>query len=53
MKIAIALLAASAMLGARPGFAQETFPNRPVQLILPFGPGGSDAMFRAFAQSMM
>ena len=32
--------------------AQEAFPNRPVQLIMPFGPGGSDAMFRAFAASM-
>jgi len=32
--------------------AQEVFPNRPVQLIMPFGPGGSDAMFRAFAASM-
>ena len=52
MKIGIALLASAALLAVRPGFAQETFPNRPVQLILPFGPGGSDAMFRAFAQSM-
>ena len=32
--------------------AQEAFPNRPVQLIMPFGPGGSDSMFRAFAASM-
>ncbi len=52
MKISIAVLAAAAFLAAPPGLAQEAFPNRPVQLILPFGPGGSDAMFRAFAQSM-
>ena len=52
MKTAIAVLAAAVLLAAPPGLAQETFPNRPVQLILPFGPGGSDAMFRAFAQSM-
>lgn len=52
MKTAIAMLAAASMLGAAAASAQEAFPNRPVQLILPFGPGGSDAMFRAFAQSM-
>ena len=52
MKTAIAILAAAGMLGAAAATAQEAFPNRPVQLILPFGPGGSDAMFRAFAQSM-
>ncbi len=52
MKIAIAVMATAAVLAAPPSLAQETFPNRPVQLILPFGPGGSDAMFRAFAQSM-
>lgn len=45
-------LAAAAALAAAPLAAQETFPNRPVQLIMPFGAGGSDAMFRAFAASM-
>ena len=38
--------------GGTHAIAQEKFPAKPVQLILPFGPGGSDAMFRAFAQSM-
>lgn len=38
--------------GSAASHAQEKYPARPVQLILPFGPGGSDAMFRAFAQSM-
>ena len=37
---------------ATPIMAQDRFPARPVQLVLPFGAGGSDAMFRAFAQSM-
>ena len=39
-------------LGAAAGSAQEAFPVKPVQLIMPFGAGGSDAMFRAFAASM-
>ena len=41
-----------ALCGSPATHAQDKFPARPVQLILPFGPGGSDAMFRAFAQSM-
>ena len=52
MKRIPALAAILALLGGAPTSAQEPFPTRPVQLILPFGPGGSDAMFRAFAQSM-
>lgn len=46
------LCGALALLATAPVAAQETYPNRPVQLIMPFGPGGSDAMFRAFAASM-
>lgn len=52
MKRLPALAAFFALLGGAPTLAQEQFPTRPVQLIMPFGPGGSDAMFRAFAQSM-
>ena len=47
-----AILAAILACGGTSAPAQEVFPNRPVQLIMPFGPGGSDAMFRAFAASM-
>lgn len=47
-----ALLPVAVFAACAPALAQEKFPSRPVQLILPFGPGGSDAMFRAFAQSM-
>jgi hypothetical protein len=52
MNIRNLLCGALALLGVMPSVAQEQFPNRPVQLIMPFGPGGSDAMFRAFAASM-
>lgn len=52
MNIRSLLCGALALLGVMPSVAQEQFPNRPVQLIMPFGPGGSDAMFRAFAASM-
>jgi tripartite-type tricarboxylate transporter receptor subunit TctC len=52
MNIRNLLCGALAILGVMPSVAQEQFPNRPVQLIMPFGPGGSDAMFRAFAASM-
>ena len=53
-KPALAAILALIFLGAGvpAAFAQDTFPNRPVQLIMPFGPGGSDAVFRAFAASM-
>ncbi len=46
------LTASVALSASSASLAQDTFPNRPVQLIMPFGPGGSDAMFRAFAASM-
>ena len=52
MKFAPSMLVTLLLAGATMAFAQERFPNRPVQMIMPFGPGGSDAMFRAFAQSM-
>ncbi len=52
MSIRMLLCGAVALLGAMQAVAQEPYPSRPVQLIMPFGPGGSDAMFRAFAASM-
>ena len=52
MKLAPAMLVVLLLAGGSTTDAQERYPNRPVQMIMPFGPGGSDAMFRAFAQSM-
>lgn len=33
-------------------WAQDKFPNRPLKLVIPFGPGGSDVMGRAFAEKL-
>jgi tripartite-type tricarboxylate transporter receptor subunit TctC len=38
--VAVALLAAAAILAARPGRAQSQYPDHPVMLIVPYGPGG-------------
>jgi tripartite-type tricarboxylate transporter receptor subunit TctC len=35
------LAALGAALLARPGLAQEDFPNRPLRMVVPFGPGGA------------
>jgi tripartite-type tricarboxylate transporter receptor subunit TctC len=41
LAVAGAIIAAAvAMLGARLGLAQSTYPDHPVQLIIPYGPGG-------------
>ena len=44
-----ALLTASMATAA---VADDKFPSKPVQLIIPFGAGGSDSMFRGLAQAM-
>ena len=31
------------------GYSQETFPNKPIQIIVPFAPGASDVQIRALA----
>src|SRR6201996_5872033 len=36
----VVIVAAVVMLGARFGLAQSVFPDHPVQLIVPYGPGG-------------
>ena len=42
-----AAVAASAGLGLKPSFAQQTYPNRPIQMIVPWGAGGgTDATAR-------
>lgn len=35
-----------------PVTAQDSYPARPIQLIYPFGSGGTDTLFRVFAQAM-
>jgi tripartite-type tricarboxylate transporter receptor subunit TctC len=46
-----AAVAAGAGLGLKPSFAQDTYPNRPVQVVCPWGAGGgTDATARIVAQ---
>ncbi|WP_431282416.1 Bug family tripartite tricarboxylate transporter substrate binding protein [Humitalea sp. 24SJ18S-53] len=50
--LAVPFLAAAA-LSSRRGFAQAAFPNRPIRLIIPFTPGGSnDVVGRLLADGM-
>jgi tripartite-type tricarboxylate transporter receptor subunit TctC len=47
--LAVALMTVGAMLCA-PSFADETYPNKPIRIIVPFPPGGtSDVMARMVA----
>jgi tripartite-type tricarboxylate transporter receptor subunit TctC len=49
---ALAALAASLLLGAGAAHAQADFPNRPIELVVPFQPGGgTDALARSFADA--
>jgi tripartite-type tricarboxylate transporter receptor subunit TctC len=46
------MLALGAAAAAGPAFAADPFPSKPIQLILPFPPGGSfDPIFRALAHA--
>ncbi len=45
-------LAASLTISAVPAAAQSTYPSRPVHLVVPYPPGGSDTLARAIADSM-
>jgi tripartite-type tricarboxylate transporter receptor subunit TctC len=46
------LLAAVATLGGAPAFAADPYPSKPIQLVLPFPPGGSfDPIFRSLANA--
>lgn len=47
------LLAAACLVGSLSGWAQGTFPQKPIMLVVPFAPGGpTDAMARTLANSM-
>jgi len=47
------LFAATAATLATPAFAQEAFPNRPIQLVLPYPPGNAiDLLVRALGAQM-
>ncbi len=51
------LLAVAALgvngLAATPALAADTFPTRPIQLVIPFAPGDTDNMLRPFADKMV
>ena len=55
MKLLLALLVSGALMGATisPTWAQTPYPNRPVRVIIPFGPGGfADITMRLVGQKL-
>lgn len=47
------MLAAAAAIAARPALAQERFPSRPIQIVVPYPPGGSnDLVARAVGRKL-
>jgi tripartite-type tricarboxylate transporter receptor subunit TctC len=51
--LTLAAAAAAAAVGVRPAFAQARYPERPISLLVPFGPGGiADLTARAVAEHM-
>src|SRR5262249_11674047 len=51
--LALGLAAVSTHTGVRVAFAQSTYPERPIRLIVPFPPGGGyDAVGRPWAEKM-
>ena len=52
-RIPLALVAAGALLLVDSGFAQDTFPNRPIRILCGFGVGGgTDVVARVIGQKM-
>jgi tripartite-type tricarboxylate transporter receptor subunit TctC len=52
-RAALGGLAAAGLATTLPGFAQSRFPDRPITLLVPFGPGGvADLTARAVAEQM-
>ena len=53
LRAALTLLCGAAMLAAIPAAAQDTFPSRPIQIVVPQAPSGTaDLHARALAQGM-
>jgi tripartite-type tricarboxylate transporter receptor subunit TctC len=51
-RAALAVLVALGACAAAPAFAADPFPSKPIQLVLPFPPGGSfDPIFRSLAEA--
>jgi len=51
-RAAVAALMAFGACAAAPAFAADPFPSKPIQLVLPFPPGGSfDPIFRSLAEA--
>lgn len=51
--VAQALLASGAALAAVPAFAQDTYPSKPIRLVVPYPPGGaSDVTARLMGQKV-
>lgn len=51
-RLALAASAALALGAALPAVAQSDFPNKPIELVVPYQPGGgTDALARAFADA--
>ena len=48
----VATAAGVLALAAAPAWAQDKFPTKPIQLVIPFAPGDTDAMLRPFADKM-
>jgi tripartite-type tricarboxylate transporter receptor subunit TctC len=52
-KIAAALIALSCLAASAPALAQESFPSRPVRIVIPYSPGSvADVFARIIAQNM-
>jgi tripartite-type tricarboxylate transporter receptor subunit TctC len=47
-----ALMALAAVLAAVPALAQQAYPSRPIQLVIPYPPGGSDVLPRKLIVGM-
>ncbi len=46
------LVAGAGLLAALPGRAADSYPAKPIQLVIPFAPGDTDNMLRPFVEKM-
>ena len=52
IRVAATAIAAAWVLAGGPPVAAEPYPDRPIQLIIPFAPGDTDQMLRPFTERM-